>query len=150
MFFYQLTSSIKENPRLRAAAEELKKRGVKVGDAVSEALKTMEESELARAVRLFTFTDRRRLLFLTLCRYPERRQPSLPLLPLQQSPSVTPRRTRPSRRHSSMHSTILALLSMPVLRKRRRGGHVDSCALPRRAKRGASRRVSSLTPSTYL
>ncbi|KAI0313084.1 mitochondria import inner membrane translocase TIM44 subunit [Amylostereum chailletii] len=46
----RLTSSIKENPRLRAAADELKKRGVKVGDAVSEALKTMEESDLARAI----------------------------------------------------------------------------------------------------
>ncbi|KAG9312997.1 hypothetical protein JVU11DRAFT_6435 [Chiua virens] len=46
---FQLTSSIKENPRLRAAAEELKKTGVKVGDAVSEALKTMEESEISRA-----------------------------------------------------------------------------------------------------
>ncbi|KAG6856566.1 hypothetical protein H0H87_003066 [Tephrocybe sp. NHM501043] len=46
----RLQSSIKENPRLRAAAEELKKRGVKVGDAVSEALKTMEESELMRAI----------------------------------------------------------------------------------------------------
>lgn len=48
----QLTASIKENPRLRAAAEELKKGGVKVGDAVSEALRTMEESELVRAVRV--------------------------------------------------------------------------------------------------
>ncbi|RDB15850.1 Mitochondrial import inner membrane translocase subunit tim44 [Hypsizygus marmoreus] len=46
----RLTSSIKENPRLRAAAEELRKTGVKVGDAVSEALKTMEESELMRAI----------------------------------------------------------------------------------------------------
>ena len=46
----QLTSSIKENPRLRAAAEELRKAGVKVGDAVTEALKTMEESELVRAI----------------------------------------------------------------------------------------------------
>jgi len=46
----RLTTSIKENPRLRAAAEELRKGGVKVGDAVSEALKTMEESELARAI----------------------------------------------------------------------------------------------------
>ncbi|KAF4610471.1 hypothetical protein D9613_007013 [Agrocybe pediades] len=46
----RLTSSIKENPRLRAAAEELKKTGVKVGDAVSEALKTMEESEVMRAI----------------------------------------------------------------------------------------------------
>lgn len=50
---FQLTSSIKENPRLRAAAEELKKTGVKVGDAVSEALKTMEESEIMRAVSRF-------------------------------------------------------------------------------------------------
>lgn len=46
----RLTSSIQENPRLRAAAEELKKTGVKVGDAVTEALKTMEESEVMRAI----------------------------------------------------------------------------------------------------
>ncbi|KAI0763792.1 mitochondria import inner membrane translocase TIM44 subunit [Trametes elegans] len=46
----RLTSSIKENPRLRAAAEELRKTGVKVGDAVGEALRTMEESELMRAI----------------------------------------------------------------------------------------------------
>ena len=46
----QLTSSIKENPRLRAAAEELKRQGGKVGDAVGEALKSMEESEIMRAV----------------------------------------------------------------------------------------------------
>ncbi|KAF8159502.1 hypothetical protein B0H34DRAFT_788695 [Crassisporium funariophilum] len=46
----RLTSSIKENPRLRAAAEELMKTGVKVGDAVSEALKTMEESDIMRAI----------------------------------------------------------------------------------------------------
>lgn len=51
----QLTSSIKENPRLRAAADELKKQGIKVGDAVSEALKSMEESELMRAVRVSLF-----------------------------------------------------------------------------------------------
>lgn len=48
----QLTSSIKENPRLRAAAEELRKQGVKIGDAVSDALKTMEESDIVRAVSL--------------------------------------------------------------------------------------------------
>ncbi|KAJ3515177.1 hypothetical protein NLJ89_g1921 [Agrocybe chaxingu] len=46
----RLVSSIKENPKLRAAAEELKKTGVKVGDAVSEALKTMEESDIMRAI----------------------------------------------------------------------------------------------------
>ncbi|KAF8582740.1 TIM44 subunit of mitochondria import inner membrane translocase [Ramaria rubella] len=46
----RLTSSIKENPRLRAAAEEMRKQGVKVGDAVSEAIKTMEESEWMRSI----------------------------------------------------------------------------------------------------
>ncbi|KAI0675480.1 mitochondria import inner membrane translocase TIM44 subunit [Trametes maxima] len=46
----RLTSSIKENPRLRAAAEELRKTGLKVGDAVGEALRTMEESEIMRAI----------------------------------------------------------------------------------------------------
>ena len=49
-YMLQLTSSIKENPRLRAAADELRKTGVKVGDAVAEALKTMEESDVMRAV----------------------------------------------------------------------------------------------------
>ncbi|KZT10023.1 import inner membrane translocase subunit tim44 [Laetiporus sulphureus 93-53] len=45
-----LAASIRDNPRLRAAAEELRKTGVKVGDAVSEALRTMEESDLMRAI----------------------------------------------------------------------------------------------------
>ncbi|KAG8908626.1 protein translocase subunit [Tulasnella sp. 403] len=46
----RLTSSIRENPRLRAAAEELRKQGHKVGDAVGDALKAMEESELMRGL----------------------------------------------------------------------------------------------------
>ncbi|KAF8329512.1 uncharacterized protein EI90DRAFT_3062857 [Cantharellus anzutake] len=46
----RLTASIKENPRLRVAAEQLRASGVKVGDAVSEALKTMEESDIMRAI----------------------------------------------------------------------------------------------------
>ncbi|KAI1796595.1 mitochondria import inner membrane translocase TIM44 subunit [Ganoderma leucocontextum] len=46
----RLTSSIQENPRLRAAAEELRNAGIKVGDAVGEALRTMEESDLVRAI----------------------------------------------------------------------------------------------------
>jgi mitochondrial import inner membrane translocase subunit TIM44 len=49
-------TSIKENPRLRAAAEEMRKQGVKVGDAVGEALRTMEESEVMRAVRRLVYT----------------------------------------------------------------------------------------------
>ena len=48
----QLASSIKENLNLRAAAQELRKAGVQVGDAMSEALKSMEESEVMRAVRI--------------------------------------------------------------------------------------------------
>ncbi|VDB84960.1 unnamed protein product [Peniophora sp. CBMAI 1063] len=46
----RLSTSIKENPRLRAAAEQLKASGVKVSEAVGEALKTMEESDVARAI----------------------------------------------------------------------------------------------------
>lgn len=56
-FVFKLTSSIKENPRLRAAAEELKKTGVKVGDAVSEALKSMEESEVMRVVGITAHSE---------------------------------------------------------------------------------------------
>ncbi|CAE7055418.1 unnamed protein product [Rhizoctonia solani] len=40
----KLTSSIKENPRLRAAADELKKSGIKVSDAVGEAVRSLEAS----------------------------------------------------------------------------------------------------------
>ena len=43
-------TSIKENPKLRVAAEQLRKSGVQIGDAVAETLKTMEESDLMRAV----------------------------------------------------------------------------------------------------
>ena len=48
----QLASSIKENLNLRAAAQGLRKAGIKVGDAVSEALKSMEEPEVMYAVRI--------------------------------------------------------------------------------------------------
>lgn len=44
----QLTASIKENPRLRAAAEALQKQGGHVGDAVAEAVRRVEESSLYR------------------------------------------------------------------------------------------------------
>ncbi|QRV88815.1 mitochondrial import inner membrane translocase subunit TIM44 [Ceratobasidium sp. AG-Ba] len=40
----RLTSSIKENPKLQAAAEELRKSGVKISDAVSEAVRSLEAS----------------------------------------------------------------------------------------------------------
>lgn len=46
----RITASIKENPRLMAAAQQLKDGGGKVGDAVSHTLKQMEESEIGRAV----------------------------------------------------------------------------------------------------
>jgi hypothetical protein len=50
LFSKQLVASIKENPRLKAAADDLRKSGAKVGDAVQEALKSMEESEFMRGV----------------------------------------------------------------------------------------------------
>ncbi|KAM0786344.1 hypothetical protein ACM66B_001816 [Microbotryomycetes sp. NB124-2] len=46
----RLTTSIKENPRLAAAAEELRKAGISVGDAVTHTLKTMEESPVMQAL----------------------------------------------------------------------------------------------------
>ena len=55
----RLTSSIKENPKLRAAADELKKHGLKVSDAVGDALKSMEESDLMRAVSTEIFGSAR-------------------------------------------------------------------------------------------
>ena len=47
-FAFQLTASIKENPRLRAAAEALQQSGGAVGDAVAEAVRRTEESALYR------------------------------------------------------------------------------------------------------
>lgn len=44
-------ASIKENPRLAAAAEELRKAGLTVNDAVSTAMKGMEENALIRGSR---------------------------------------------------------------------------------------------------
>ncbi|EUC59638.1 import inner membrane translocase subunit TIM44 [Rhizoctonia solani AG-3 Rhs1AP] len=40
----RLTSSIKENPKLQAAAEELRKNGIKISDAVGEAVRSLEAS----------------------------------------------------------------------------------------------------------
>ena len=48
--YYTAHLKHQRNSRPRAAAEELKKCGVKVGDVFSEALRTMEESEVTRAV----------------------------------------------------------------------------------------------------
>lgn len=47
--FYQLSASIKENPRLRAAAEALQKSGGAVNDAIAEAVRRTEESALYRS-----------------------------------------------------------------------------------------------------
>ncbi|GAA5961807.1 hypothetical protein JCM8115_001426 [Rhodotorula mucilaginosa] len=46
----RLTASIKENPRLAAAAEELRKAGIGLNDAVSHALKGMEETAFVRTL----------------------------------------------------------------------------------------------------
>ena len=47
----QLTASIKENPRLRAAAEALQKGGGVISDAVAEAVRRTEESSLYQGGR---------------------------------------------------------------------------------------------------
>jgi hypothetical protein len=49
----QLTASIKENPRLAAAAAELQKAGIGLNEAVGHALKGMEETAFVRTVRFF-------------------------------------------------------------------------------------------------
>ncbi|UZJ56639.1 hypothetical protein CBS101457_005959 [Exobasidium rhododendri] len=46
----RIITSIKENPRLMKAAEQLRKNGGQVGDAVGAALKQMEESELIKGL----------------------------------------------------------------------------------------------------
>ncbi|BGP17789.1 hypothetical protein JCM10213_001709 [Rhodosporidiobolus nylandii] len=46
----RLTASIKENPRLAAAAEELRKAGIGINDAVGHALKGMEETAFVRTL----------------------------------------------------------------------------------------------------
>lgn len=46
----RIVTSIKENPKLQAAAEALRKSGGQVGDAVGATLKQMEESELIKGL----------------------------------------------------------------------------------------------------
>jgi len=46
----RIVTSIKENPRLQAAADQLKKSGGQVSAAVGETLKQMEDSELIKGV----------------------------------------------------------------------------------------------------
>ena len=102
---------------------ELNKRGVKVGSAVSEALRTMEGSDLARAVRVRPCTPFSGGLLLRLfCRYPGQRRRSLRRLPRRPSPFVTRQHTRLWQRRSLTCSMILAWRSMPGSRRRRCGG----------------------------
>lgn len=44
----QIVASIKENPKLRAAAEEMKRQGLRISDGVSDALQQVEDSEFMR------------------------------------------------------------------------------------------------------
>ncbi|CAO1638436.1 unnamed protein product [Sympodiomycopsis kandeliae] len=46
----RIITSIKENPRLQKAADQLKKSGGQVGDAVGTALRQMEDSELIKGL----------------------------------------------------------------------------------------------------
>ncbi len=116
----------------------------------------MEESELARAVcvrsyHLFSDAPLITLSFFShhpLVRYPGRPRLSLQRSHPRQSPFVTPRHTKPSRRHSSTHSMIPVRQNMLGSRRRRRGEQGGKFDLPRLAKRDGSRRASSPIPST--
>lgn len=44
----RIVASIKENPKLRAAAEEMKRQGLRISDGVSDALQQVEDSEFMR------------------------------------------------------------------------------------------------------
>ncbi|WFD43448.1 protein translocase subunit [Malassezia psittaci] len=55
----RIISSIKHNPRLQAAAEQLRKSGGQVGGAISATLKQMEESEIMRSISAMSDRVRR-------------------------------------------------------------------------------------------
>jgi len=46
----RVLADIKENPKLRAAAEAMQKQGLKVSDAVGEAMQAVEDSELMKGL----------------------------------------------------------------------------------------------------
>ncbi len=54
----RIVASIKENPRLQAAAEQLKKSGGQISTAVGETLRQMEDSELIKGVSEGVLTAR--------------------------------------------------------------------------------------------
>ena len=107
---------------------ELRKRGVKVGNAVSEALRTMEGSDLARSVRVRPCTPFSGGLLLRLfCRYPGQRRRTLRRLPRRPSPFVTRQHTRLWQRRLLTCSMIFAWRSMPGSRRRRCRGSGEHC-----------------------
>lgn len=57
----RIISSIKHNPRLQAAAEQLRKSGGQVGGAIAATLKQMEESEIMRSLSAMSDRVRRQL-----------------------------------------------------------------------------------------
>ena len=57
----RIISSIKHNPRLQAAAEQLRKSGGQVGGAIAATLKQMEDSEIMRSLSAMSDRLRRQL-----------------------------------------------------------------------------------------
>src|SRR5699024_2978131 len=57
----RIVTSIKHNPRLQRAAEQLRKSGGQVGGAVSAALRQMEDSELMRSLSAMSDRLRRQI-----------------------------------------------------------------------------------------
>jgi hypothetical protein len=54
----QITTILRENPKLQEAADQMKRSGVKVSEAVAEALKQVEESAFLRGVSFFHIIER--------------------------------------------------------------------------------------------
>lgn len=126
---------VKENPRIIAAADELRKTGAKVGDAVSEALKSMEESEVMRVVS-FSYVHRTTDIYSNISSY---RFHELRLLcptrsPQPLSPSEIQRLTKPFQKRLSTHWTTVGVQNMLVLRRKKRVGGDGSCALQKRGR----------------
>ena len=57
----RIVSSIKHNPRLQAAAEQLRKNGGQISAAIGTTLRQMEESELMRSLSAMSSRIRQQL-----------------------------------------------------------------------------------------
>ena len=138
----RITTLLKNNPKLQEAADEMKRSGVKVSDAVGEALRQVEESEFLRAVRPFP--------------------PPFPILPLHEAVPLgegrlphpdPPRRRRlaPSRAKEGLVRAAWAASQLPLASSSLAARSLASCGLAgwlssEQARACPSRRRRRLAP----